>query len=206
MIVAIDGIDGSGKSVLSRALMARFGGAVLFNIDDFRRPVAWGADDRSEADLYYDDYYDLDALERCMQAMNSGAPAVEIPNWDPIAEVIDGTRTIDLSGADVAIVEGVFARRVPMVRSAAIGVYLMTSFDEARRRIMARDTARGRTAAEVARRIDERYFPSQRRYIAEHAPEDNADVVIDNEDPSHPTVVRAADHVPADLLDTLIGR
>ena len=137
--------------------------------------------------------------------MRSGRDSVQIPNWDPAAERIRGTRTIDLSGADTAVVEGVFARRVPTVRTDAIGVYLQTSFDEARRRIMRRDTDKGRTPDEVQRRIDERYFPSQRRYIAEHAPADNAHVVIDNEDPAAPRIARAdSERTPAGLLDLLI--
>ena len=51
----------------------------LFSVDDFRRPVDWSRADRREVDSYYDDYYALDELERCLQAFRAGAPQRDHP-------------------------------------------------------------------------------------------------------------------------------
>jgi uridine kinase len=193
-VIAVDGIDGSGKSILARQLTAaadRAGLAtVVLGVDDFRRPVDWSQGGRAEADIYYDDYYDLAHLDRCLRAFLDGASSVEIPVFDSRTERLEGTRTVPFAGAAVAVVEGVFALRVGAVAAGAALLYLRTSFSEARRRILARDTARGRTPENVSHRIDARYFPSQERYLREHDPVGRADVIIENEDFAAPHLAR----------------
>jgi hypothetical protein len=72
-------------------------------------------------------------------------------------------------------------------------IVLEVSAAEARRRILARDQAKGRTPEEIAGRIDRRYFPAQARYRAACDPLGLADLVIDNEDWANPRVVRRGD-------------
>jgi hypothetical protein len=72
-----------------------------------------------------------------------------------------------------------------------------------RRRIQARDQAKGRSQQEVDRRIDRRYFPAQDRYRAEHDPVGRAQVIIDNEDWRRPQVVRRAPDLPPSLSAAL---
>ena len=74
---------------------------------------------------------------------------------------------------------------MPLRAARAAGsplIVLEVSADEARRRIVARDQAKGRTPEEIAGRIDRRYFPAQARYRAAFDPLGRADLVIDNED------------------------
>jgi uridine kinase len=163
---------------------------VLLRVDDFRRPVDWRRPGRSEAEIYYDDYYDLPLLDRCLQAFGEGAPSVEIPTFDSTAEQIDGSRTIAYGGAALAIVEGVFTLRVSALSARAAVIHLQTSFPEAHRRIVTRDTARGRSLADVTHRITARYFPSQERYLRDLDPRSRADVIVDNERLGSPQVLR----------------
>lgn len=191
-VIAIDGLDGSGKSTFARHLIATLAEAgetaVLFRVDDFRQPVAWTTPER-EADLYYDTYYDLAQCESCLHAFVAGADHVSIPLYDIVAEKVTGTRRLELAGATVAIVEGVFPLRIPQA-AAGVLIYLDASEAVIRERILARDLQKSRTAEEIARRIDRRYVPSQHRYLREHRPRDRADIVIDNEDPSAPRTLR----------------
>ncbi len=184
-LIAVDGIDGSGKSVLAAQLAQAAAdagiGAVVLAVDDFRRPVDWRRPDRSEADIYYDDYYDLPLLDRCLHSFADGVASVEIPVFDAGSERIDGFRTIDYAGALVVIVEGVFALRLSAVAAHAALIYLRTGFPEARRRIVARDTARGRAIDDVTHRISARYFPCQERYLRDFDPLTRADIIVDNE-------------------------
>jgi len=193
-VVAVDGIDGSGKSILAQQLRAAAADAgvatVLLGVDDYRRPVVWSQPGRSEADIYYDDYYDLGFLDRCLRAFLAGDSSIAIPHFDSRSERIEGSRTIAFGDATVAIVEGVFALRVAAVATGAALIYLRTSFPEAHRRIVARDTARGRTVENVTHRIGTRYFPSQERYLRDHDPVGRADVVIDNENFASPHIAR----------------
>ena len=186
-IVAIDGIDGSGKSMLADRLVGalREDGVVaaLFRVDDFRRAVDWTRTDRSELDLYYDDYYDLPALDRCLRDFRAGAPFVAVTPIDLATGQAQPARRIALSGVNLAVVEGVFVRRLPSVSESGVVIDVQTTPAEARRRILARDAAKGRGEAEIAHRIAARYFPAQDRYRAALDPRAPAAVVIDNENP-----------------------
>lgn len=169
-IVAVDGLDGSGKSQLASALAAACAAdglsTAVFHVDDFRRDLDFGGlDPAVETALYYDRYYDLPALDR---ALAGGGDA------------------------EVAIVEGVLTLRVPIIAASAALVLLRVSAHEARRRILERDRRKGRTDEEIERRIARRYFPAHDRYGAECDPEGRADAVVDNEDWRRPRVIRCS--------------
>lgn len=215
-LIAVDGVDGSGKSAFAERLVgvleAAGIAAALLRVDDFRQPVDWLRPGRSEADAYHDDYYELAALDRAARTLMTGASQATVPIFDSTLErrtgeravrmegdggargqgkvARDGRERIDDDGRCAIVVEGVFALRIAEVRAAAAVIYLQTSLGEARRRILARDTARGRSPEEVLRRISERYFPAQERYIREHGPAGRADVLIDHEGLGHPAISR----------------
>lgn len=189
-LVTIDGLDGSGKSVLARRLLeALDGSAVLLAVDDFRRPVDWQAAARPELDLYYEERYDLVSLEGCIRQFLQGAPSCTFPEFDGAREALAGTRTVSFTGKTWLIVEGVFVARLPAA-DGALSIYVDIDEDEARRRVMVRDLGKGRTTEEVTRRIDRRYFPAHHRYRQERSARDRAAVLIDNADPQRPRLLR----------------
>jgi uridine kinase len=179
-VIAIDGIDGSGKSRFAAALAATIEGAgspvTALHVDDFRRPVAFaraqadaGAYADREARLYYDHYYDFAALDVAL---------AELAHGDD-----DGT---------IVLLEGVFVLRASLPPGTPLFV-LEVSPQVARWRILSRDLAKGRTAEEITRRIERRYFPAQARYRASFDPIARADVWVDNDDWSRPRVLRRVD-------------
>lgn len=221
-LLAVDGMDGSGKSVFAErligALEAAGIAAALLRVDDFRQAVDWHRPGRSEDDAYHDDYYELDALDQAARTLMTGGSQATIPIFDSTLERRTGARAVQLaaqmtrdgvrgetgkaerggsdgtgdgdSGARAIVVEGVFALRVAAVRAGAAVIYLQISFGEARRRILARDSARGRRPEDVLHRITERYFPGQKRYLLEHDPVGRADVLIDHERMGQPVLER----------------
>lgn len=203
-IVSVDGIDGSGKSYMGRRIVdacaAAGQSATMLRVDDFRRPVAWGRGAKPDADRYYENYYDMAALDRCLADFLAGVRAITIPTYDSVAETITGSIELNLSGVDVVVVEGVFTLRMPAVAGAQL-VWLDTSFDVATDRILTRDMPKGRTRENVIRRIESRYFPAHRRYLAEHDPRARAVLVVDNDDYRAPRVKRVAE----DAADVLVS-
>ena len=191
-LIAVDGPDGSGKSRFAARLAAACGGAgapaALVHVDDFRRPVDFDAAD-DEAVAYYDRYYDFPALEACLRAFLGGAGQVAIPRFDPARGVLDGQLQVSFDDAALCVVEGVFVLRAPAACAAPV-ILLEVGADEARRRILARDGARGRAPAEIERRLARRYLPSQRRYRAELDPVARADVIVDNDRWDDPRLLR----------------
>jgi uridine kinase len=188
-IVAVDGLDGSGKSRFAGALAAACAAdhvaATVLHVDDFKRDLDFtGLDADAEASLYYERYYDLAALDGRLASFQA-----------------DGT-----GDAGLAIVEGVFTLRIPAVAAAAGVIVLTVSPDEARRRILARDRVKGRTDQEIEHRIARRYFPAQARYRAELDPDGRAAAIVDNDDWRRPRVVRCAPgRLPAPVERLLHG-
>ena len=193
-LVAIDGLDGSGKSLFARALASACEeegepAVFLFRVDDFRRPLGDIPPGADEAAIYYDRYYDFALLDDCLRRFLSGAPGVSIPRFDPDREILDGAHELQFRGARLAFLEGVFVLRASTAATGTL-VALEVTEEEARRRILARDSARGRTAAVVEHRMNNRYFPAQRAYRAAFDPLRRADVVVDNERWRAPRVLR----------------
>jgi pantothenate kinase len=160
----------------------------VIRVDDFRRPVDWTAD-ADEARAYYSAYYDLAACDGVLRAFAAGERSAEVPIYDITTERRTGTRPLVFDGTTVAVIEGVFPLRMPCVEHGTL-IYLETTEVEARRRIIGRDLRKGRTQAEIERRIDRRYFPSQRIYRDQFSPRDRADVIIDNERPVEPRGIK----------------
>lgn len=191
IVVTVDGIDGSGKSIFARRLAEALGPrAVALAVDDLRRPVDWTRSDRSELEIYYDERYDLPALDRCLADFLAGAASCRYTGFDGAREQLGDERTVPFAGCDVLIVEGVFVARLGHA-AEALCLYIDITRDEARRRVQARDLGKGRTPDEVLRRLERRYLPAHDRYSAEAQPKERAAVVVDNQDPGSPRLVRA---------------
>src|SRR5215468_7319699 len=95
-IVAVDGLDGSGKSRFAAALAAACAAdgvsTTLLHVDDFKRDLDFtGLNTDAEAALYYERYFDLAALDARLASFDAGSAG----------------------DAALAIVEGVFTLRVP---------------------------------------------------------------------------------------------
>jgi uridine kinase len=45
----------------------------------------------------------------------------------------------------------------------------------------------------VRRRYEQRYIPGQRLYFTECLPRERADVVVNNDDPQNPSIVKSSD-------------
>jgi uridine kinase len=192
-LVSVDGIDGSGKSRFTSALAAACEAAgapsFIFHVDDFRRPLGPVDGNLDEASIYYDRYYDFALLDRCLRAFLDGAPGATIPRFEAKTETLAGTLELTFADAQLAFLEGVFALRAPTASASSVIVLEVTE-EEARRRILARDMARGRSRDVVEHRMNHRYFPAQRAYRAAFDPLRRADLVVDNERWDDPRVVR----------------
>lgn len=169
-VVLVDGIDGSGKTsfagLLTETIRSSGADVALVHVDDFRLNVSW-EDPLGEEEIYWSRYFDLTALQ---------------------------TEVAILTAQETLVVlEGIFCLRLPELADNPL-VYLEVDFELAARRILLRDTARGRTAKDVIHRIESRYFPAQRRYRAEYSPTERAATLIDSTNPAAMRLVRSEWH------------
>jgi uridine kinase len=91
-----------------------------------------------------------------------------------------------LAAPGVVVAEGVFLLRAELAGLWDFTVFLDVREDEIVRRAEMRDSH----LADVAARYRRRYLPAQRAYRDATRPHERADVVIDNNDPARPVLLR----------------
>ena len=194
--VAIDGIDGAGKTSLADELvepLASLGRPVIrASIDGFHRTRAerYRRGDES-AEGYYCDSFDNTALVTALLGPLGPAGTrryrTAVFDYRDDKPVTQQVETADRSA--VLIFDGVFLLRPELVCSWDFTVFLQTSFATALERVMSRDASTFGSSSAARERYATRYQPGQRLYLAEATPERFADVVIVNDDLSRPRMV-----------------
>ena len=201
--VAIDGITAAGKTTFARELCAalrrRARPVDHVSMDDFHNPRAYRhRRGRDSADGYYQDAYNFAAARELL--------------LDPLGPSGDGRyrrRVHDLASDApieqartqaqpelIVVVDGSFLQNRRLAGGWDDVIFLHTDFDVALRRAIARDSALFGGAAETERAYTSRYHPACRAYLRDIHPQDSATVVIDNNDVSHPVVLRAGTRLP----------
>ena len=193
--VAIDGVDGAGKTTLADALaplVAAKGRPVIrASVDDFHNPQNLRyARGRYSPDGFYLDSYDYDAFRRLLLDPLSpdGSGRYAAKRFD-----LDSDKPFDLNpqqaGPTAAlIVDGIFLHR-PELRSCwDLSMFLKVDFDVS----LPRGAARGQNfdAIDPNSPPHLRYVGGQKRYLAECAPAQQADIVIDYNDLQKPIILK----------------
>ena len=195
--VAIDGVDGAGKTTLADALAplvaARRRPVIRASVDDFHNPRSLRyARGRYSPDGFYLDSYDYDSFRRLLleplSAAGSGRYVTK--RFD-----LDNDKPLDLDPqqaepAAALIVDGIFLHR-PELRSCwDLSIFLKVDFDVS----LPRGAARGQSfdAIDPNAPPHQRYVGGQRRYLAECDPEQQADIVIDYNDLRAPKILKWA--------------
>jgi uridine kinase len=160
--VAVDGVGASGKTRFASALAERTAGrpVVVLHADDFFNPPSVRhARGRNSPEGFWLDAYDLTAL----------TAAVHRPSGAPDDALV--------------LVEGTFLHRDELVGLWDFSVFLDVSFDEAARRMSARDGL----APDDPRH--QRYAGAQRLYFEAARPWERASLVVDTTRPATPRII-----------------
>jgi uridine kinase len=190
--VAVDGVDGAGKTVfadeLGAVLSARGRAVVRASVDGFHRPRAVRyRRGRQSAEGYFRDSYDYDRLVAELLAPlgpgGAGVVRTAVHDWRTDRPV-DRPRQAVPPGA-VLVLDGIFLHRDVLRPYWDFSVYLDVDFDVSAPRMAARD---GRPATST----DRRYVDGQRLYLAACAPRERATVVVNNTDLAAPRLLGPA--------------
>lgn len=191
-MVAFDGPDAAGKTWLAdRVAAAASVRTCRASTDGFHAPRAVRQRrGRLSAEGYYRDSFDYVALEqRLLTPFHEGAAAVETAIFDYRTDE-PVSRPALIEPRIVLLIDGVFLLRPQLRDWWTLAVYLHVSEQESIDRAHRRDLALFGSEAAVAERYERRYLPGQALYRAEAAPHDAAHIVIDNEDPASPLIVK----------------
>lgn len=192
LAVAFDGPDAAGKTTLADRVARRLGQPVIrAGADGFHLPrqVRYRRGEKS-ADGYYRDSFDYAAITgQCLAPFRDGAPVIRTAGFDFRSDTAREAGQ-DVPAAAVLIFDGVFLLRPELAGFWDLAVYLRVAPETTLRRALARDLDLFGSAGETQRRYLGRYLPGQALYRAEAAPEEHAHIVIGNDDPAGPAIIR----------------
>lgn len=191
VLVAIDGVDGSGKTTFAARLAEAFANhgrtTMVVHEDDFLNPRAvrhrLGPD---SPEGFFLDSYDLPALiANVLDPLGPGGSRRIVPAaFDFRADVPVNADPVHVPPAAVVIVEGMFLHRDELADRWDLSVFLDVPFAETARRMAERDGSNPDPEHSSMRR----YVNGQRHYLSLCRPHERATFVIDNADPLAPRI------------------
>ena len=196
--VAIDGPDAAGKSTFADELCWPIESAgrsvVRVTIDGFLRPRRERSEGNAQsAGGYYREAFDCDEFVRLVMAplRHGGSRTIRQAACDYRADIRTVGEPLLVEDDAVVIVDGVFLQRPAFRGDWDVVIYVQVSEEETLARARIRDAELFGGVAETERRYRERYLPAQTLYREEVDPMIHAHVVIDNEDPAQPVLLRS---------------
>jgi uridine kinase len=192
-LVAIDGVDGVGKSCFADELavtMEAHGLAtVRASVDGFHQPPAIRyRRGRASAEGFYLDSYRYDDLDRVL--LRPFGPAGDRRYRRAIYDV-DAEQELELPvetapAGSVLVVDGIFLHRPELRDRWDLSVFLDAPFEVT----VPRGAQRGSGSPDPQAPSNRRYVEGQRLYLARCRPRARATLVIDNTELDHPRIVR----------------
>jgi uridine kinase len=193
--VAIDGVDGAGKTTLADALAptvaAQGRPTIRASVDDFHNPQAVRyARGRHSPDGFYLDSYNYAAFRELLLDPLSpdGSGRYVAKHFD---HRIDATVNPDVRQAAptaALIVDGIFLHRGELRSHWDLSIFLKVDLEVSVPRGAQRGPDFGSPDPEAP--ANQRYVGGQKRYFAECAPEQSADIVIGYNDLREPKVLK----------------
>jgi uridine kinase len=199
LLVAVDGVDGVGKTTfadeLAAAVEAVGAGTFRASVDGFHHPRrVRHRRGRHSPEGFYLDSYDLPALRRRLldPLRPGGDRRVVRAVYDVVREQPVALPVQLVDERAVVLVDGIFLHRPELADRWDLSIFLAAPFAVT----VARCAARDGTDPDPAAHANRRYVGGQRRYLAACEPQRHATIVVDHTDLASPRIV----------VDRLAGR
>ncbi len=199
--IGIDGVDAAGKTTLAdelgdelaRRMRAQGRPVIRASIDHFFNPssIRKRRGPLSPEGFYRDSFNLGELIAVLLSPLGPGGTRryrtaiFDLRN----DQVVDSAIVVAPSNA-VLVFDGVFLHRPELCGHWDFSIFLRVDFATALKRAMVRDSWIG-SAEAVEHRYRTRYLPGQQLYFDECGPERVADLVIDNNDPANPAIIRS---------------
>lgn len=194
LLVAIDGIDTSGKTSFSNELKTAITSRPVFQLrlDHFHNPKAIRIKrgSLSPEGYYYDSFNYEFIIEKVLKPLQSGEENITTQLFDYKEEHEMPPEIMKIPDNAVILFDGVFMLRKLLRDYWDYSIFLKISFDEALNRGLRRDIHHFKDQHQLIERYNKRYLPGQSLYLSEEQPETVADVVIDHNDFLSPRIIR----------------
>ncbi|WP_203582257.1 uridine kinase [Microbacterium hibisci] len=196
VVVAIDGLDGAGKTVFADGLaevFAETGDAVFrASIDGFHRPRAERyVRGRQSPEGFYRDSYDYATFRRVLidpfrdGAQTAGTTGFQLAAFDVGRDAPVESQWVTAPRDALLVVDGIFLHRHELRDLWDASVWLEVPFETAYARMALRDGSDPDPDAPS----NARYRQGQEIYLREARPRGAASVIVDNSDLGRPRIV-----------------
>ncbi len=199
--VAIDGVDGAGKTVMADQLVhpiERLGRSTIrASVDGFHNPrdvrYRRGAD--SPQGFYHDSYNYSRLIEYVLEPLGPGGSRLyRSAAFDHRTDSVVQTPLLHAPDYAVLLLDGIFLHRPELRDYWDFSLFLRVNFDVTWSRMLDRDGPGNAARSEdvlrpFRQRWEDRYVRGQELYLSEAEPERWASVVIDNNVPGDAELV-----------------
>ena len=192
LLVAIDGRDAAGKSILAKELaenLRRRGANVIeASIDGFHNPREYRYKrGRDSPKGYYLDSFNHEILKKqLLDPLKTGDLRVRLKAFDYTVDEVLESPVVEVQPDVVLVFDGVFSLRPELRDYWDYSIYLYVDEEESLRRGLARNQG---DEEEAKHRYEVRYIAGQRLYYSEADPLKHASIIIDNNDPENPLIL-----------------
>ena len=167
-VIGVAGGSGSGKSTVTRQVLASIGpdmAAVVFQDDYYLDQTHMSPEERRKTNYDHPQAFDWPLMMQQVQALRRGE-SIEMPEYD-FANHNRSSKTITVKPAPVIVIEGLFALfDADLRKMMSLKVFVDTAADVRFIRRLQRDMAeRGRSAESVINQYMETVRPMHKQFI-----------------------------------------
>lgn len=192
LLVAVDGVDGSGKSMFAANLTAHLQKSDIqvlhVSVDGFHRPRAERyARGRYSPEGFFRDSYNYDKFKNVLLValQKEGDRNIQRTIHDIKTDEQLSPEPIFVEPGTVVVVDGIFLHRDELFDYWDYSIFLDVDFQQAFHRMAKRDNG----LPDPFNELNTRYREGQLLYFRECDPKSRATVIIDNNDFEHPRFV-----------------
>ncbi|HET7291746.1 MAG TPA: uridine kinase [Vicinamibacteria bacterium] len=185
VLVAVTGIDGSGKGYVAARTVRRLGAlglrAVALNVDGWLNLPSVRFDASNPAEHFYRNAIRFDEMfERLVLPLRDGRSVrVEADLAEETARAFQ-RHTYAFEDVDVIVLEGIYLLKRALRRHYDLSAWIDCTFETALERAVDR-AQEGLGRADTIRAYETIYFPAQRIHFARDEPRARADLVVRND-------------------------
>lgn len=197
--VAIDGVDGSGKTFLADELAEKLGASgrqiIRVSIDKFHNPrsIRYQKGRNSPEGYYADSFNNVLVVENVLLPLGpNGDRKFKSAAFDYKTDAEVAVPVEEAERDAILLMDGIFLQRPELASYWDLKVFLDVDFEYTVARAVKRDGWYLGSEDETRKIYDERYVPGQQLYFKEADPRTTADIVIDNTDFKNPRFVKDA--------------
>ncbi len=198
--VAIDGVDGAGKTWLADELvipLEAIGRVVIrASVDGFHNPKTkrYKRGTNSPEGYYCDSFQYRALLDDLLLPLGPGGSLnYRSSVYDIKVEKRIYTQHQIASRDAILLFDGVFLLRSELINCWDLKIFVDVNFSTSVQRALDRDLPPDAKESEIEtliNRYNQRYIPGQRFYFTDACPKEKADIILDNNRLEHPKIIK----------------